>query len=113
MLRRHVAVCVILLLLLHQHPLQAPDVLDGVPERVHLGHLFLLGRGRNVLAKHLESRVHLLDAIALTSVAPRHFGWLRRRNGVTQGRVEGDLAPASRSRWGRGEDTAVAAAAAY
>ena len=49
---------------------QRLDVLDGGPEGVHLARLVL--QVRDVLAERRKAAVHLLHAVPLPRVPPRH-----------------------------------------
>lgn len=78
-------------ILFFEHFLQVPDVVDGVPQRVYLRHLLVLGGRRDVRSENVETRVDLLHPIPFTGISPRYLGRDWRRNGIAQVRVESHL----------------------
>jgi len=65
------------------------DVIHGVSQRIHLGHLLVLCRCWDLIAKDFETTIDLFDTISLTGVSSRHFGSNRRWNGITQSGMQG------------------------
>ena len=78
-------------LLRFYHPLETLNVFYRMSQRVHLGHLLLLGRRGDVTSQHLEAPVDLFNPVPLPGVPPRHLGRQRRWDCIAQGRVEGNL----------------------
>ena len=93
--RRPAVVCLrswrvlLLLLLLVDEPVQVLDVVDGVAEDVHLGHLLDAGRRRDVGLEHVEAGVDGLDPVSLPGVPLGRLGVLLGQDGVTAARVDG------------------------
>lgn len=74
-----------------EHLLQVPDVVDGVPQRVHLRHLLVLRGRRDVRSEDVEPRVDLLYPISFPGISSCYLWRDRGWNGITQGRVESNF----------------------
>ena len=77
--------------MLLEHLLEVADVVDSVTERVHLGHLLVLGGRRDVRPEDVESAVDLLYPVSLPGISPGNLRGNWWGNCVTQRRVEGKL----------------------
>ena len=80
------------------HGAQLLDVFYRVLEDLHLAHLLRLRGGRHMQPEMLVALVDRLHPRSLPRVPPRHSGWERWGDGITQGGME-DHSPSACQRF--------------